>query len=204
MEKGLLIVVSAPAGSGKGTVNRMVLEKAKDEFSFSVSTTTRKPRPGERDGIEYWFIDRDRFEEKIAAGEMLEYTEYCGNYYGTPKKAAEDVLAQGKNLLLEIDVVGGMNVRKNFPEAVLIMLLPPTFAEQEKRLRGRGTEPDDVIARRLERTRAELPYIREYDYVVYNRDGEAEKCAEEILGIVHAEKNAVRRHPDALKQYFGE
>ena len=125
MKKGLLVVVSGPAGSGKGTVNGMLLKS--EDYVYSVSATTRAPRPGEVDGVNYRFISMEEFLRRIDAGEMLEYTKYCGNYYGTPLKEALEVLDSGKNLLLEIEVEGALNVKKLYPEAVLIMLLPPSF-----------------------------------------------------------------------------
>ncbi|MBQ3639675.1 MAG: guanylate kinase [Clostridia bacterium] len=202
MEKGLLIVVSGPAGSGKGTVNAKLLQSP--EYAFSVSATTRSPRPGEVNGKNYWYISREEFEERIARGEMLEHTEYCGNYYGTPKKEAEEVLATGKNLILEIDVKGAMNVKRLYPEAVLIMLLPPSFAVQEARLRGRKTETEEKIRARLDKTREELEQLGNYDYLVINRENGAEECAEDIRAIVRAEKRAIKRFPTAKADYFGE
>ncbi len=200
MEKGLMIVVSGPAGSGKGTVNAKLLESP--DFVFSVSATTRAPRPGEVNGKNYWYISREEFKERISREEMLEYTEYCGNYYGTPKKEAEEVLASGRNLLLEIEVEGAMNVKRLYPEAILIMLLPPSFSVQENRLRGRMTEPEDNISARLNRTKEELEYLPYYDYVVINRDGGADECADEIRAIVSAEKHSMRRNPNAKEIYF--
>ena len=200
MKKGLMIVISGPAGSGKGTVNANLL--ASDEYAYSVSATTRAPRPGEVNGKNYHFITKEDFEGRIDRGEMLEYTTYCGNYYGTPLKEAEEVLESGRNLILEIEVEGAMNVKRLYPEAVLIMLLPPSFAVQEARLRGRGTETEEVIQKRLARTREEVPLIGHYDYVVYNQDGGVEKCADDIRAIVRAEQSAVRRHSDAACAYF--
>ncbi len=200
MKKGLLIVVSGPAGSGKGTVNAKLL--ASPEYAFSVSATTRPPRPNEANGTNYWFISREEFEGRIARGEMLEYTEYCGNYYGTPKKEAEEVLASGRNLILEIEVEGAMNVKRLYPEAVLIMLLPPSFAVQEARLRGRGTETEETILARLSRTREELKCLSSYDYIVINRDGGADDCADDIRAIVRAEKRSLRRNAEAGAAYF--
>lgn len=200
MSKGLLIVISGPAGSGKGTVNAKLLQS--EEYFFSVSATTRAPRVGEVEGKNYYYITREEFERRIAAGEMLEYTEYCGNYYGTPLKEALEVMESGKNLILEIEVEGALNVKRLYPEAVLIMLLPPSFAVQEARLRGRGSETEDKIYERLERTRAELPMISHYDYVVYNYDNGADVCADDIRAIVRAERCAVSRHPKAANEYF--
>ena len=200
MKKGLLIVISGPAGSGKGTVNAQLL--ASNEYEYSVSATTRAPREGEVDGKNYHFISTWEFERRIEAGEMLEYTNYCGNYYGTPLKEALEVLESGKNLILEIEVEGALNVKRLYPEAVLIMLLPPSFAVQEARLRGRGTETEEKIRARLMRTREELPEIYHYDYVVYNEDGGVEACANDIRAIVRAEQCAVKRHPDAPERYF--
>jgi len=200
MKKGLLIVISGPAGSGKGTVNAKLLES--EDYAYSVSATTRAPRAGEVDGVNYHFISTWEFERRIRDGEMLEYTNYCGNYYGTPLKEAEEVLESGKNLILEIEVEGALNVKRLYPEAVLIMLLPPSFAVQEARLRGRGTETEEKILARLSRTREELPEIYHYDYVVYNKDGGVDACADDIRAIVRAEQCAVRRHPDASERYF--
>jgi guanylate kinase len=199
-ERGLLLVVSGPAGSGKGTVLSSLLKE--ETFRYSVSATTRAPRPGEIDGVNYHFLTREAFEARIASGEMLEYTEYCGNYYGTPKREAEAVLDSGCNLVLEIEVEGATNVKRAYPEAVLVMLLPPSFAVQESRLRGRGTESEEKILERLSRTREEVPCVTEYDYVVYNRDGEADAATEDIRAIVRAEALAVKRHPRAAEQYF--
>ncbi len=200
MEHGLLIVVSGPAGSGKGTVNARLLESP--EYAFSVSATTRAPRAGEVDGENYHYITREEFERRIANGEMLEYTEYCGNYYGTPLREALEVMASGRNLILEIEVEGALNVKRLYPDAVLIMLLPPSFAVQEQRLRGRGSETEDSVKRRLARTREELPQLSHYDYVVYNYDGGVEDCADDIRAIVRAERSTTERNPEAAERYF--
>lgn len=200
MNKGLLIVVSGPAGSGKGTVNAHLLNSG--EFVYSVSATTRAPRPGEVDGINYHFITKDEFKSRIERGDMLEYTEYCGNFYGTPKKEAEDVLASGKNLILEIEVEGAQNIKKKYPDAVLVLLLPPSYSVQESRLRGRGTETEEKIRLRLERAKEEITFANVYDYVVYNRDGLDREAAEEIRAIVTAEKSSVLRNPHIAENYL--
>ena len=200
MKKGLMLVISGPAGSGKGTVNAMLLER--EDFAFSVSATTRAPRPGEIDGVNYHYITREEFLSRIDSGDMLEYTEYCGNFYGTPLKEAEEVMQSGKNLILEIEVEGARNVKAKYPDAVLVLLLPPSYSEQEARLRGRGTETEDKILLRLARAKEEVALADCYDYVVYNFDGRARDAADQILSIVEAEKLSIRRNPDVAKNYL--
>lgn len=200
MSRGLLIVVSGPAGSGKGTVNSQLV--ATGDFVFSVSATTRAPRPGEINGVNYHFIDREEFQRRIDENGFLEYTTYCDNYYGTPLKEALAVLENGKNLILEIECDGAKNVKRIFPDAVLIMLIPPTFAIQEERLRGRGTETEDVILARLEKAKREIDQLEAYDYIVYNYNGGSAVAADDIKAIVRAEKLARHRQPDAKKKYF--
>ena len=194
------MVVSGPAGSGKGTVNAHLLKR--DDFVYSVSATTRAPRPGEVDGINYHFISKQEFLGRIERGEMLEYTEYCGNYYGTPLKEAEAVLDSGKNLILEIEVEGAHNVKAKYPDAVLVMLLPPSYSVQEQRLRGRGTETEEKILQRLERAKEEVRLVSDYDYVVYNRDGCDTQAAEDILSIVTSEKCSLRRNLTVAEDYL--
>ena len=200
MKRGLLIVVSGPAGSGKGTVNSQLI--ATGDFVFSVSATTRAPRPGEVNGVNYHFIDKEEFQRRIDENGFLEYTTYCDNFYGTPLKEALAVLDSGKNLILEIECDGAKNVKKIFPEAVLIMLIPPTFAIQEERLRGRATETEEVILKRLEKAKREIEQLDAYDYIVYNYNGGSAVAADDIKAIVRAEKLAQHRQPDAAKKYF--
>ena len=195
-----MLIISGPAGSGKGTVNRHLL--ATGDFVFSVSATTRAPRPGEIDGVNYHFITREDFKERIENGGMLEYTEYCGNFYGTPRKEAEEVLDGGKNLILEIEVDGAKQVKAKYPDAVLIMLLPPSFKTQEHRLHTRGTETEEKILARLARTKEELLDIAAYDYIVYNLDGCDKEAAGDILAIVNAEKHSIKRNANAREKYF--
>ncbi len=200
MKKGLLLVISGPAGSGKGTVCKHLLKKG--DYSFSVSATTREPRPSEVDGENYHFISKADFVSKIKSGEMLEHTEYCGNYYGTLRKETEDILASGQNLLLEIEVEGARTIKAKYPDSVLILLLPPSYATQEARLRMRGTETEEKILERLERAKEEIKFFGCYDYVVYNHDDRDLEAAEHILSIVDAERSSVKRNPDIAKNYF--
>lgn len=200
IKKGLLVVVSGPAGSGKGTVNKQLLDTG--DFAFSVSATTRAPRPGEVDGINYHFISKEEFEKRIETGDMIEYTSYCGNYYGTPRKEVEEVLAAGKNIILEIEVNGAVNVKKQYPDALMILLLPPSFAVQEARLRGRGTETEEKILARLAETKNEVARFGEYEYVVYNHEGASDVAMQDILAIVRAEQLSVSRNPNVDTLYF--
>jgi guanylate kinase len=184
MKQGLLIVVSGPAGSGKGTTLKHIFASPKHgkKYTFSVSATTRAPRPGEVDGVNYHFLSREEFESRIARGELLEYTEYCGNYYGTLKKETEAVLQSGQNLVLEVEVEGAMNVKRVYPDAVTIMLLPPSFQKQEERLRGRGTETEEKIQMRLGAARREMEYAPQYNYQIVN-GGDLEAAYQELRGV---------------------
>lgn len=200
MQKGSLLIISGPAGSGKGTVCSHLLKTG--DFVLSVSATTRAPRPGEQNGINYHFITKEDFLSRIENEAMLEYTEYCGNFYGTPKKEAEEVLASGKNLILEIEVEGGKQVKSKYPEAILIFLLPPTFKIQEQRLRGRGTETEEKILARLQRTKEELNIALDYDYIVYNYDGKERETAQSIASIAEADRCSIKRNLDVADKYF--
>ena len=196
MKKGLIIVISAPSGTGKGTVIQKLRELR--SFSFSVSHTTRAPRTGEVDGVNYHYVSRETFESLMAQGKMVETTVYSGNYYGTSFAAIEDVISRGEDVLLEIEVEGGRNIRKKFPEAVEICLLPPSLEELERRLRGRGTESEEVVRTRLSRAREELAEVSAlpgvYDYYVVNRD--VDEAARTIADILHAEEQRLDRQGD--------
>ncbi len=198
--KGALIVISGPSGGGKGTVVKALMEMM-PELGVSVSATTRAPREGEIDGREYYFISRDDFEEMIGDGEVLEYTTYCGNYYGTPKKEAERVTGEGRDLILEIEVDGAAQVKAKFPEAVKIMLIPPSLSELERRLRGRGTETEEVIQSRLARAVEEIALAPTYDYVVVNEAGDIEGCASKLIGIINAEHNRTCRMKEVIDNF---
>jgi guanylate kinase len=183
--RGLLLVVSGPSGSGKGTVLSSLFERRNNLF-YSVSATTRSPRPGEIDGREYYFLTRQEFERKIDDGGMLEHACYCDNYYGTPRSAVEEQCNNGIDVILEIEVQGAMQVKKAWPDCVTIFIEPPSPQELERRLRGRGTESDEVIKNRLNTAMQEINHVREYDYIVVN--DEVEEAAAKIDCIMAAEK----------------
>ncbi len=163
------------------------------EVKLSVSATTRAPREGEADGREYYFISRDDFEDMVAQGEILEFTSYCGNYYGTPKKEAERITGEGSDLILEIEVDGASQIKRLVPDSITIMLIPPSVSVLEERLRGRGTETELIMANRLARAKEEIKLAPTYDYVVVNENNGVEKCAETIRDIIRAEKNKSAR-----------
>ena len=155
VQKGILIVLSGFSGAGKGTLVKGLLKKY-DEYALSVSMTTRAPREGERDGVEYFFTTRERFEETIVNNGLVEYALYCGNYYGTPRAYVEEQLAAGKNVILEIEIQGALKIKEKFPDSLLIFVTPPSGAELKRRLEKRGTESAEVIARRLARAAEEI------------------------------------------------
>ena len=196
MNKGLLIVVSAPSGCGKGTILSEVLKD--DRFYYSVSATTRSPRLGEVNGVTYHFITKQDFEERIKNNAMLEYAEYCGNYYGTPKKEIDEMREQGKNVILEIEVQGAMKVREICPDAVFIFVLPPSVAELERRLKKRVTETDDVIAQRVSQARSEIELARKYDYVVVN--AALEDAINDFKTVIKAEELKVSNAQDLIDE----
>jgi guanylate kinase len=180
MSKGKLVVISGASGVGKGTVLGIMMKKRKD-LKFSVSATTRAPRPSETDGVHYYFVTKEQFEEMIASGQMLEYSAHAANYYGTPRAQAEEKMENG-SVLLDIEPNGAGQVKKAAPDAVLVFIMPPSMEELERRLRGRGDTPEDQIAMRMERAVWEMEQRCWYDHVVVNDS--AERCAEEILKII--------------------
>ena len=195
-EKGKLIVISGPSGAGKSTVVFKAIE-GREDFCFSTSVTTRKPRPGEVDGREYFFVDPDRFKEMVANDELLEHAEYVANSYGTPRAYVEEKLAAGMNVLLDIEVQGARQIHEKKPDAVMIFIIPPSLEEVEKRLRGRGTDTDRAIEARLIRARQEYQEADFYDYLIINDD--AGKAAEELSAIILAEHCRVADRMEYLK-----
>lgn len=190
-ERGLLIVFSGPSGVGKGTVRQEIFSTPDHKFEYSVSMTTRAQRPGEVDGKDYFFRSREEFEELIRKGQMLEYAEYVGNYYGTPLTYVNETLDKGIDVFLEIEVQGALQVKKKVPDAVFIFLTPPDLNELQERLIGRGTDSEEVIAKRIERAREEIALMSEYDYAIVN--DEVPLAAERVKRVIEAEHFRVDR-----------
>ena len=182
-KKGKLIVVSGPSGAGKGTVLRELMRKH-DGFVYSISATTREPRDEDKEGVTYFFMSKDKFRELIENGGLLEYATYNDNYYGTPRRFVEEKISDGKNVILEIEVQGAMQIKKLFPEALLVFITPESFEVLSERLHSRGTETEDVIENRLAIARKEAPTALEYDYIIVNRDGEVSSAADELYNCV--------------------
>lgn len=196
MNKGILIVVSAPSGCGKGTILSEVL---KDErFYYSVSATTRSARPGEIDGVNYHFLNSEQFEELIENDGMLEYAQYCGNYYGTPKEKVFEKINEGKNVILEIEVQGAMQIKKKCPEAVFVYIAPPSVAELRVRLEKRGTESADVIEQRVSEAVHEIGFAAQYDYVVVN--SVLEDAVSDFRSVVRAEELKTENHKKLIDE----
>ena len=197
MNRGLLLVVSGPSGTGKGTVCRALLEKRPD-IHLSVSATTRKPRPGEIDGVSYYFMEEAAFRSMIEKADFIEWACFCQNYYGTPKQKVEEQLAAGHDVILEIEVQGAMQVKSEFPEAVFIFVVPPSLDELEKRLAGRGTEKPEVIQERLKTALWEYSNMEKYNYILLN--DEVDKAVERFISIIEAEKQRVERNADWVNE----
>ncbi len=201
MEKnhGLLIVISGPSGAGKGTLCQELLRQMPD-LRYSVSSTTRCPRPGEVDGIHYYFRPRQDFEVMIARDEMLEWAEFCDNYYGTPRFAVEQALQDGLDVILEIEIQGALQIKKRFPQGVFTFIVPPSMDVLSERIHKRGTESEEVIQKRLATAIRELEYVSEYDYVVIN--DEVPVAVDKLKSILVAEKCRVKRKPFVFKEEY--
>ncbi|TYC48388.1 guanylate kinase [Weissella muntiaci] len=191
MKRGVLIVLSGPSGVGKGTVRKALFEEPDIDFQYSISMTTRQPRAGEVDGEDYFFVSREEFETEIANGGMLEYAEYVGNYYGTPKRFIDQTLAAGRDVLLEIEVQGALQVKEKMPEGAYIFLTPPDLQALKDRLIGRGTEDMTVIEKRVMTAASEIRMMANYDYAVIN--DEVELAVRRIKDIINVERLRVHR-----------
>ena len=198
MNKGILVVVSAPSGCGKDTVVSEVLRRMPDKCFLSVSMTTRAMRKGETEGVEYFFVTKDEFLRHIDEGDMLEYAVYGDNMYGTPIKPVRDMLDNGKTVFLIIEVEGGGNVKKAFPDATKIFIAPPSMAELERRLRGRGTDSDEDILKRLEIAKEEMLRASEYDFIVKN--DELENAVNDVISIVNAQLLKIENNKNIIKE----
>lgn len=188
--RGFLVVLSGPSGAGKNTLLSRVLPRVPG-LTYSVSATTRPPRPGERHGIDYFFLGHDEFQERIDRGEFLEWAEFAGHRYGTPKKFVLDCLEQGRVVITDIDIQGARQIKKNLPEGVFVFLLPPSEAELYNRLKARGTDSSEAIARRMQIAKEEIEAIVDYDYWILNDD--LEEAGETLAAIIRAERSRVSR-----------
>ena len=197
-KRGLLIVLSGPSGVGKGTVRAAIFSKEEQKFVYSISATTRLPRTGETDGVDYFFKTREEFEQMSQNKQLLEYAEYVGNYYGTPLEYVENTLATGKDVFLEIDVQGAIQVRELMPEGVFIFLTPPDLNELESRIVNRGTDSDEVIAKRMKTAREELELMKYYDYSVVNDT--VDNAVQKIEAIIQTEHLRIVRNLDTIEE----
>lgn len=197
-KRGMLVIISGPSGSGKGTVVKELI-KEKD-FALSISATTRAPRAGEINGEHYYFYDRDTFEKMKQKKELLEWAEFCGNCYGTPRKYVEQQMAEGKNVILEIEVQGALQIKKIYPDCILVFMVPPDVKELKKRLTDRGTEDTQTIQCRMNRAIEEMEFVPQYDYIVVNNT--VVEAAEAIYAIVKAESMKSSRNMDIKQQFI--
>jgi len=195
--KGILVVVSGFSGAGKGTLMKKLVQEY-DNYALSVSATTRAPRPGEEEGREYFFVSREEFERRIADDALIEYACYCDHYYGTPREYAQRQLEEGRDVILEIEIQGALKIREKYPDALLLFVMPPSAAELRRRLSGRGTETQEVIAKRLRRAVEEAGGIEEYDYIVINDD--LDTCVRELHAIITAAHNTPVRNEEFIEK----
>ena len=194
---GILVVISGFSGAGKGTLVRKLMEKY-DNYSLSVSMTTRDKRDGEEDGVHYFFVDHRKFEQTIIEDGLLEYAAYCGNYYGTPKEYVEKQIEAGKDVILEIEVQGALQIKKKFPNTVLLFVTPPSADELINRLKGRNTESEEEIYRRVGRAIEEAEWIPKYDFLVINDD--LDECVDSLHNIITTAHNAPVRQSDLIEK----
>lgn len=195
--KGILVVVSGFSGVGKGTLMRCLTERY-GYYALSISATTRAPREGEEDGREYFFRTREEFEELIAQDRLIEYACYCGNYYGTPRDYVEDQMEQGRDVILEIELQGALKIREKYPDAMLLFVMPPDVETLVSRLKGRGTEPEEVIRARLNRAVEESAEIEQYDYMVINDD--LDRSVEEVHRLIDGQHNKISRNSEFIQE----
>ena len=195
--QGILVVVSGFSGAGKGTLMKALLEKYHN-YALSISATTRSPREGEQDGREYFFVTRDKFESMIEEEELIEYAQYVNNYYGTPRQYVFQQMADGKDVILEIEIQGALKIKERFPEALLLFVMPPSADELKHRLTSRGTETADVITARLHRAAEEAAGINSYDYILVN--DQIDTCVEEMHQLIQAQHNKVSNNLDFIEQ----
>ncbi len=186
-EKGVLIVVSGFSGAGKGTIVKRIIDE-NPNYALSISMTTREPREGEVEGKSYFFVTKDRFEEAISNGELVEYANYVGNYYGTPRTYVEEMIANGRDVILEIEMQGAIQVKTRFPDAVLVFVTPPDAEELKRRLMSRGTEDEATVNKRMRRAYEESAFVDRYDYLLVNDD--LDKCVEELHMLIEASHHA--------------
>lgn len=199
--EGLLIIISGPSGAGKGTVYNEVI-KRRPEIQKSVSVTTRAPRPNEIEGVHYYFRTLEQYQDMIAKGEFLETASVYCNYYGTPKAPVLEILSKGQDVMFEIDTLGAEQIRKKYTKSITIFIMPPTFKELEKRLRGRGTESEEAIQRRLGLARSELAKYRLFDYMVFN--DEVENAVSSVIAIIDAEKSKTQRNMQTINKLLNQ
>lgn len=200
-QEGLLIIISGPSGAGKGTVYNEVVAR-RPNMKKSVSVTTRNPRPGEIEGVHYYFRTLEQYQEMIAKGEFLETASVYCNFYGTPKAPVLKMLAEGDDVMFEIDTLGAEQIKKKYPKSITIFLMPPSFEELERRLRGRGTESEEAITRRLGLAKSELSKYKLFDYIVFNDD--VESAIENVISIIDAEKSKTMRNETIIKKLLNQ
>lgn len=200
-EQGILVVVSGFSGAGKGTLIKAMLEKY-HRYALSVSATTRAPREGEEDGREYFFVTREKFEQMIEEEQLIEHAMYVNNYYGTPRQYVFQQMADGKDVILEIEIQGALKIKERFPEALLLFVMPPSADELRRRLVGRGTESEEIIDRRLHRAAEEASGITSYDYILIN--DEVDRCAEEMHRLIQVQHRRVSGNLDFIEQMKSE